>query len=441
MEMENLETEKDQPKKLSNISPLQKKSLLAFICAMALLDFSGYGLPTTLYPEVALERGFSSSWSGVVLALFPFGGVFASFITGKVMRFYKKPKLLLIFLLLDCLAKFVFGLVDFIDDPTLFMIVSTVSRLFLGLNFMAFQTILVSLIPEAWPDSMVESLSYYELFCNCGLLSGPLFGSLIAYFMDFFSVFAILTAIHLVLGLIGLCKIVSLEGIDVYEESKQSLDMKKMLLDSTLMIQFFFQALFIGSVTFVSSGFETHIINSLDSTQAMCSVIYCLDMLGFCISLIFLNKIYKPGTSTKGWFMFGSITLLICNQFIGPNPLFGIDSISGQLISISISFFFVGISEGAIAVLMVPEYKSILRVIFPDSPEELLTDMAPGIYLAGYSFAECLQAFAGGFIIDGVGWEWASVVYSGVLLCYSLIYWGKQIQLSIGYQKMTEEEA
>ena len=432
-------TETDLKPRLE-ISEVDKRGILITICLMAFLDFTGYGLPITLYPAIALERGLTSTWTGVVFGLFPFGGFFTSCLAGKMMRYYKKENLLLIFLVGTCSSKFLFGCVYYIDDSTTFLLVSIVSRLTLGFSFTAFQTVSISLIPETWPNEIVEKLSYYELFLNCGLISGPLLGSFISYFLNFFWVFTILAIFHLVVGLFGILKFLKIEGIAQFMEDKPALDMKKMLTDSTLIIQFLFQSLFLGSVMFISSGFENHIIYDLDSSQLVCALIYSLNMIGFCISLIIVNKIYKTNDDKRGWFMLGSIMIIVFNNLFGPDPFLMIGDNTNSLICIGVAFFMVGISQGMIAVLLVPEYKDILRVLFPDAAEELLMDMAPALYLSAYSLAECANAIIGGIIIDNLGYNWTSVIYSLVLCVYFVIYWGKQWLLRRNYNKMVEEE-
>jgi len=437
--MKPLELEDTEGKPSRNLSESDKTFILGTICLMVFLDFTGYGLPITLYPQIALARGLNSTWVGVVFGLFPFGGFFTSCLAGKIMRFYKKDRLLLIFLLGTVASKFVFGCVYYIEDSTTFLVVSIVSRLTLGFSFTAFQTVSISLIPETWPDQIVEKLSYYELFLNCGLISGPLIGSAISYFLNFFWVFAILSLFHLIFGLLGIFKFLKIEGIKQFMDEKKSLAMSKIIGDSTLMIQFFFQSMFLGSVMFISSGFENHIIDTLGSTQAMAAGIYTLNMIGFCISLLIVNKIYKTNENRKGWFLLGSIMVIIFNNLFGPDPFLGITNQNTALICVAIAFFMVGVSQGMIAVLLVPEYKDILRVIFPDEPEELLVDMAPALYLSAYSLAEFANSIIGGIVIDDLGFVWTSVVYSLALCVYFVIYWGKQLLLKKSYNKMVEE--
>lgn len=443
--MKNLD-DKTQPQnelnflKGSHIPESDKKYIIITICVLVFFDYTGYGLPVTLYPQIALAHGLDSTLTGVVLGLFPLGGFFISCLTGKVMRFYRKDKLLIFFLVGTCISKFVFGCVYFIDDENWFLVVSILSRLTLGFCFTAFQTICISLIPEAWPNQIVEMLSYYTLFLNCGLIAGPILGSLIAYFLNFFWVFTIFTAIHFVIGMFGILKFLKIEGISQFLEKRKSLEFSKILGDSTVMILFLFQTLFFGSILFISSGFENYIIYDLGGTQSLCAGIYCLNMIGFCISLFAVNKIKNANAKKKILFLLGSLGIIVFNNLFGPNPLFGIKDTQDELICVALGFFMVGVCHGLMAVLLVPEYKDILRVIFPNDAEELIVDMAPALYLSAYSLAEFANAIVGGIIIDEIGYVWASVIYSVVLCFYFVIYWGKQWDLERNYAKMVEEE-
>ena len=222
-------------------------------------------------------------------------------------------------------------------------------------------------------------------------------------------------------------------------QTKKSLDMHKIISSSTLMIQFFFQSLFLGSVMFISSGFENHVID-LGGSQGLCSCIYVLNMIGFSISLLFVNKIYKQGDNRKGFFLLGSITIIFFNNFFGPDPFLNIRDADVQLIWVAVAFFMIGIGQGCIAVLLVPEYKDVLRTIFPDEPEELLMDMSPALYLSAYSLAEFANSIIGGYVIDALGFDWTSMVYCICLCFYFVIYWVKQLLVRQQYKKMVEEQ-
>lgn len=443
MKQKNFEIEptdrEDPENKEEKFTEAEKRYILITICLMVFLDFQSYGLPITFYPQIAEQRGLNSTWCGVVLGLFSFGGFFTSCLVGKVMRFYKKKTLLTFLLIVTCFSKFLFGVVYYIEDPVFFLIMSIVCRLILGFSFASFQTISISLIPEVWPHEIVDKLAYYEMFLNCGLITGPLLAALIVYFLNFFWMFAVISAFHFVVGMFGIYKFMKLDSIVQFIENKKSLDMGKITTDSRLMIQFFFQALFLGSIMWVSSDFENHIIDELGSTETMSAIIYTLNMIGFCISLLIVNKIYKTNKNRKGWFFAGSIMIIIFNNFIGPDPFFGITSTLAGLICISVAFFMVGISQGMIAVLLVPQYKDDLREIFPDEAEELLVDMSPALYLSAYNLAEFANSILGGLVIDICGFNWASVIYSGILFVYFFIFWGKQWHISRGYHKMVEE--
>lgn len=417
-----------------------KRYILFTICLMVFLDFQAFGLPTTFYPQIAEQRGLNSTWCGVVLGLFSFGGFFTSCFVGKVMRFYQKKTILIFLLCVTCFSKFVFGFVYYIEDPTFFLLVSIFSRLILGFSFSAYQTVSISLIPETWPTEVVGKLAYYEISLNCGLITGPLLGALIYYFTNFFWIFAISAAFHLIVGLIGILKFMKISTIVQFNKDKKSLDMSKIIRDSTIMIQFFFQALFLGSIMWVSSYFENHIIDELGGTETTSALIYTLNMMGICISLLVVNSIYKKKKKKKGWFFAGSLMVIIFNNFIGPDPFFGITDTTTCLICISVSFFMVGVSQGMISVLMVPQYKDDLREIFTEEPEELLVDMAPAMYLASYSLAEFVNSIGGGIIIDLCGFNWASVIYSLILCVHFIIYWGNQYSIKGSYMKMVEEE-
>lgn len=422
------------------MSETEKSIMFLALCLLAFLDFAGYGLPITLYPQLAAKIGLSSTFVGIVFALFPFGGFFAPLLTGKFMRFYRKDLLLTSFLFITGASKVLFGILYYIENVWIFMVISIISRFVWGFSFSAFMTICFSLIPEIWPDQVVQKISYFEFALNCGLMAGPLMGSLISYFLNFFWVFMIFTIFNWGLGLISIFKFLKIKAIKQFGNENKPLKIMKILTSSSLIIQFFFQSLFLGSIMFTYPGFQNKIIDGFKSTQGMVSAIYALNMIGYCIALIIFNKIYKSTDSRKKWFFRGSIMMIIFNNLIGPNPLLGIKSENGGIICMSIAFFFIGVSQSTIITLLIPEYKDILKTIYPNDPEELLIDLSPSLFSVSYSFAEFANCIVGGIVVDEMGFDWASAVYSLVLILYFVIYWTKQYFSKTEYIKMEEEK-
>lgn len=424
-----------------DISEASKKAIIFSLCFLAICDFSGYSLPITLFPALGTERGLSSTMNGLIFSLFPFGGFFTSFLSGKMMRFYKKHHLLIFFLSVTCISKVIFGIIYFLESETNFIIVAAISRITLGFSFSAYQPIAMSHIPEIWPESVVKHLSYFEICLNCGLFIGPIFGSILSLFTNFFWVFFITSAMHFVIGLFLIMKFLRIDAISKFSVEEKKLDIWKMVKSSSLVIQFLFQALFLGGIMFIYSDFENHILE-LGGTQFLSSSIYGLNMLGFFTGLIIINNLHKKDGGRKIWFLIGSILLIIFNNFFGPAPYFGITDNDSQLVCVAVAFYVVGVAMAIIIPLLVPEYIDILREVFPEEKLELLIDMGPALYIASYSLIECLATMLGGVTIDNLGFDWANVVYSGVLCFYFFIYWGKRTlcDRKIAYQAFTDEK-
>lgn len=413
--------------KRNQISESNKKKIILTLCFLAICDFSGYSLPITSFPALASQRGLNSTLTGFIFSLFPFGGFFTSFISGKLMRFYKKYNLLLFFLTLTCLSKIMFGFAYYVEDETLFIIVSAISRTVLGFSFSAYQPIAMSHIPEIWPESVVKHLSYFEICLNCGLFIGPIFGSMLSLFTNYFWTFFIASTLHFVCGLFMIMKVLRIKEIPQFSEKNETpLNIWKMVKSGSLVVQFCFQALFLGGIMFIYSDFENHVL-SLGGTQIESSLIYGLNMIGFFTGLFIINNLHKPNGDRRVWFLCGSILLIIFNNFFGPAPFLNITDNDDKLISISIAFYVVGIAMAIIIPLIVPEYIDILRGIYPDEKIELLIDMGPALYISSYSMIEFLATILGGLTIDNLGFDWANVVYAGVLCVFFVIYWGKRI--------------
>ena len=113
---------------------MNKSLFFIFLNIYSLLIFSSYTTPILLFPSLASSRSLNSYLISLVFSAFPLGAFPASLIIGKLMRFYKKDRILLFFNVLASVARFSFGLLDFIEDPVFFFFFGFACRFFVGVS-------------------------------------------------------------------------------------------------------------------------------------------------------------------------------------------------------------------------------------------------------------------------------------------------------------------
>ena len=112
---------------------MNKSIFFSFLNLYSLLVFSSYSIPTLLLPALCSQRSLNSSIMAVIFMAFPVGAFPASLLIGKLMRFYDKDRLLLIFNTIASVSGFCIGLLYYIEDPLTFFVIGFLARLSTGI--------------------------------------------------------------------------------------------------------------------------------------------------------------------------------------------------------------------------------------------------------------------------------------------------------------------
>ena len=180
---------------------MNKSLFFIFLNIYSLLIFSAYSTPILLFPKLAHSRSLNSYLVSLVFSAFPLGAFPASLMIGKLMRFYKKDKLLLCFNAIASLARFSFGLLDFIENPILFFAVGFFCRFVVGVSEGCLIPIIYSFIPDLFPDEMMIKFGILEIWGSIGTIIGAPLSSLIFINCSYFAVFSIMSSFNLIVGM------------------------------------------------------------------------------------------------------------------------------------------------------------------------------------------------------------------------------------------------
>jgi MFS family permease len=93
------------------------------LVAINVICFSSYTLPLFLMPLLAHERNISQTTIGLIFSFFSVGEAIVSIICGKMMFIWGKKLLLKLGFYTLALSLFFFGLMFFIENKALFIII------------------------------------------------------------------------------------------------------------------------------------------------------------------------------------------------------------------------------------------------------------------------------------------------------------------------------
>lgn len=155
-------------------------SLVVLICAVNFLSNSAYSSIAPFYPTEAISKGVDPSMLGLVfscysLAMFIFSPLFKSMLD----RFGSKPVLIL-GLITQGVSMIIFGLFDYLDSATWYLVTSMLCRFLQGFGNGCLNSGTSNLMMNAFPAKKLGKLNgLLQTSVGLGMMFGPIMGSML----------------------------------------------------------------------------------------------------------------------------------------------------------------------------------------------------------------------------------------------------------------------
>lgn len=163
------------------------------IMTMMLLNLFAMGSMSLLvpfYPGVAENKGISFKTIGLIISTYSITQVAFSFVVGKKLAQWGRRRFLYTGIFLTAVSIFGFGTVDWIEDPTTFVICSLIWRLISGLGGACMHVTTYAIVSLKYPENIEQNIGLLEAASGLGFFVGPLLGSAIfeltSYCVPFF---------------------------------------------------------------------------------------------------------------------------------------------------------------------------------------------------------------------------------------------------------------
>lgn len=172
--------------------------------AMLMLDFvvmCNYSMPLPFFPGVATTHyHLTKTEIGMVFGAFAIGSFLASVTFGKAMGSVKKKTLLKMCLILAILSTAGFGTIIHFQDKTVFLVLAMVLRFVAGCAAGGVCTLICSLLPVFYPDTVIEKFAYLEITFSFSSIGGTCMGALLFQYVGYQWPFYILALLCLIVG-------------------------------------------------------------------------------------------------------------------------------------------------------------------------------------------------------------------------------------------------
>ena len=402
-----------------------KETLFVILAFLQTFVFLAYSLPLPIYPELALSKSITKDLIGIIFACYPITHLLTSFIFGKMMMQWDRKKMVLYCLLALVIATIIFGLVDLIDDPTLFVFFSIMSRLLQGCGVAGYDVVCFAIFPKLYPDTLQEKLGYFAVACGMGISIGPILGGVLYSLVNYEFVFFSVSAVYLVIWAY-LKKNLDFSDLEAEDEDFQDeASSKKNPADE------------IGYCTFFKS-FQ-FILTISNQILAVISIVMLYPILG--------DRIFLLGGNTLSISLAFAVNTLCYSSIVLVSNYFSLTQRLNRKLSISIGFFLCVISVYMIAATssldqviiatgimgfghffvllpIIPEIISIGESFPSNSPdkEDTINDLSSALFNAAFGFTEFLGPVIGGFLDVNFGFSTGVYIYFVVILAFWIVY-------------------
>ena len=207
------------------------EALIVWLMVVILMTQSASSLLAPFYPDMAKDtKGWSSLIVGMVLSSFSLSNIIASYLIGINIGKMGRRFSLYIGIIIQCISMVGFGSLLWIQDRTLFIILSFAFRLIGGVAWGLIWVAAYAMTSIKFPESIQSKIALLEAANGAGQFVGPIFGGITYQFTNFFMPFLLFSIIFLCFLPFLRRKLTGdLDKNDLKEHSKQKIRYSELL--------------------------------------------------------------------------------------------------------------------------------------------------------------------------------------------------------------------
>ena len=162
------------------------------------LSNSAYALIAPFLPFEFKKKGINQGVVGYIFSIYSLAVIFASPMIGKMITSRGRRPLIRLGVLLMGVSFIAYGLIDYIEDNTIYICLSFIIRLLQGFSSSSIQTTCYSICTNFYPDKKEALVGYIEAVTGIGMIMGPIIGSILYSMGGFSFTFYVFGSIFLV---------------------------------------------------------------------------------------------------------------------------------------------------------------------------------------------------------------------------------------------------
>ena len=402
------------------------EALIIWLMIVILMTQSASSLLAPFYPDMAIDtKGCSSLIVGMVLSSFSLSNIIASYVIGINIGKMGRRFSLYTGIIMQSLSMIGFGSLMWIENRTLFIILSFSFRLIGGVAWGLIWVAAYAMTSIKFPDSIQSKIAFLEAANGAGQFVGPIFGGLTYQFTNFFVPFLLFSTIFLLFLPFLRRKLTADLDRSGKKESQQNrvgyIDLIKHKRILFAAFANFFNILFL---TVGQPIFGPRLTKDYGLSEAWVGVCFAIPTISYIITGPFLLPIITKGFEQRTTIMIGLFVFALVGYLAGPSQIFGLPSKSFVLMIIALWILGVGAAFSIIPII--PEMLDTVRNKYIDQKSEV-SDYCSAIFNMSAAVGMITGPTLAGLLKDEIGFRLTFDIIGSSVLLFNILYiiiWG-----------------
>jgi len=387
----------------------QQKLVLASIALVDFTSFCAMSILAPFFPNEASAKGVSTSVSGFIFSVYALVVFLASPFMGIVVSKVGPKFLLQIGVFMGGTCNILFGLLDRVENTTVFTTYCFLVRIFEALGAAAFATSSYTYVAKLFPDNIGAVLGILETFVGLGMSFGPAIGGFLydwgGYGLPFYS----LGVVMLITIPINFFLLPNSTLDDAESESRDS--MWKLFKLKPIIIVTLVVVVASNTWSFLDPTLEPH-LREFELSAKQISLFFLLSSVFYGLSSPCWG--YLADKMTQTWILM--VTGLLVSGFglilIGPSPILPLDN------SIWINVVALILLGLSISLTLLPTFEAMLDFAIDGGYRDDVGTygLIAGLWSSMYSLGEVIGPSMGAALVDHFGFPVCSTVMASMCL-------------------------
>ena len=396
-----------------------------YLASMIFVQAISYSTVLPFFAEIALNKGISVQYIGIIISSYCFGGLFINTLCSDIFKIISKRNLLIASKIILFFCTFTTSFIQEMNNILIFSSVNIMIRFFIGISYAISFGCVSSIIQDIYINKL-QKISYIEVILCLGLSGGFLIGGVFYSIIGFKNTFLLISALIIVLFLITIFYL-NEETIEKNREVKEiNTSLKKedlswsLVLRSPRILSLYLQFICVStSLLIYVPGFSLYLKNQYGLNERESSYIYSFRLLtNMIFSLIFSKINWKISLQAQIVLSNFFSGLSIC--FLGPSNF--IFLVPKKLIVSIFSMFFLSIFSVFSIVPFMSEIFDLIKKINTKFSSFQCNIMTSLIFSSAWNLAELFAPIFYGYLTKYFGYEDGIFFYGCFMMVVALIH-------------------